>query len=60
LSSQFPDIKYFLHRPLIDATDLCTLRELQDGTYSIDDVAMFHDILDLRKKMKPTEEDKIQ
>lgn len=27
---------------------MCTLRELQDGTYSIDDVADMHEALDMR------------
>ncbi|MFZ4217063.1 DUF6889 family protein [Enterobacter ludwigii] len=37
---------------------MCSLKELQDGTYSIDDVALFNDILDLREKLKPEETDK--
>lgn len=27
---------------------MCTLKELQDGTYSIDDLATMHEILDLK------------
>ncbi|AWP47870.1 hypothetical protein HOR81_gp65 [Escherichia phage ST32] len=53
----FPDIKYFLHRPIIEDSSLCKLRELQDGTYSIMDLLLFHDILDLRKKLEPVDED---
>ena len=29
---------------------LCTLRELQDGTYSIDDLADMHEALDLEEE----------
>jgi len=29
------------------------LKELQDGTYSLVDLLLFHDILDLRKKLNP-------
>uniref|UniRef100_A0A7D0N9X9 Uncharacterized protein n=1 Tax=Escherichia phage vB_EcoM_4HA13 TaxID=2601675 RepID=A0A7D0N9X9_9CAUD len=57
LSSLFPDIRYFLHRPLIEDSSLCRLCELQDGTYSVMDLLTFHDILDLREKLKPVEED---
>ncbi|PNK98597.1 hypothetical protein CEQ28_013885 [Hafnia alvei] len=57
LSTEFPDINYFLHRPFIEdvGRDLCSLKELQDGTYSINDLATFHDIMDLRNKLKPKE-----
>lgn len=39
----------YLWRPI--SGGLCTLRELQDGTYSIDDLADFHEFLDLREAL---------
>lgn len=48
---------YFLHRPLVEDSSLCTLKELQDGTYSIEDVFLFHAILDLRERLKPVEDE---
>lgn len=32
---------------------MCTLAELQDGTYSIEDIMMMHELLDLKVAMKP-------
>ena len=42
---------------MIEDSSLCRLHELQDGTYSIMDLLVFHDILDLREKLKPVEEE---
>lgn len=44
-------------RPLISDPPLCKLKELQDGTYSIDDLADMHEILDLKFELakKPKE-----
>jgi hypothetical protein len=33
-------------RPIMRDPPLCTLRELQDGTYSINDLADFHEAMD--------------
>ncbi|MCL2829838.1 MAG: hypothetical protein FWD77_03750 [Betaproteobacteria bacterium] len=33
-------------RPVMRDPPLCRLRELQDGTYSIDDLADFHEAMD--------------
>lgn len=44
----YPNIDVYLHRPLLSDPPLCTLKELQDGTYSIEDLAMIHEILDLK------------
>ena len=33
-------------RPIMRDPPLCTLRELQDGTYTIDDLADFHEAMD--------------
>lgn len=49
----YPNIDVYLHRPLLINPPMCTLRELQDGTYSIDDLAMMHEILDLKIELKP-------
>lgn len=32
---------------------MCTLRELEDGTYSIDDVLLMNELLDLKQSLKP-------
>lgn len=38
----------FLHAPLLVEPAMCTLAELQDGTYSIDDVQLFNDIIEFK------------
>jgi len=40
-----------LHRPLLVDPPMCTLRELQDGTYSIEDLAMLNELLDFKQDM---------
>ncbi len=41
-----------LWRPVIAEPPLCTLKELQDGTYSIEDLADFHEALDLKEALR--------
>lgn len=38
-------------RPVMRDPPLCTLRELQDGTYTIDDLADFHEAMDEQDEM---------
>lgn len=45
---QFPSVDLFLHRPLMTDPPMCTLKELQDGTYSLYDVALMHQIADFK------------
>ena len=40
-------------RPVLAEPPLCNLRELQDGTYSIDDLADMHEALDLKEALRP-------
>tara|TARA_R110000744_G_scaffold20470_1_gene53733 strand:- start:6849 stop:6965 length:117 start_codon:yes stop_codon:yes gene_type:complete len=32
---------------------MCSLKELQDGTYSIEDLMMMHELLDLKQSLTP-------
>ena len=43
----------YLHRPLLTDPPMCTLKELQDGTYSIEDLMMLHELMDLKMAMAP-------
>jgi len=54
ISEMFPDVNYFLHRPLIAEPPMCALRELDDSTYSIDDIYLMHVLLDLKEHIAPT------
>ncbi len=49
----FPSLHGYLIRPLLVSPPMCTLRELQDGTYNIADLETIHQILDLKEHMKP-------
>jgi len=39
-------------RPIIAEPPLCKLHELEDGTYSIDDLADLHEALDLKEEIQ--------
>ena len=43
----------FLHRPILSDPPMCTLKELQDGTYSIEDVMLMNELLDLKISLAP-------
>lgn len=49
----FPNVDSFLHRPLLVDPPMCTLGELQDGTYSLRDVELMNELLDLKLTMAP-------
>ena len=42
-----------MHRPILADPPMCYLRELQDGTYSIEDVLIMNELLDLKQSLKP-------
>jgi len=39
-------------KPVLAEPPLCSLKELQDGTYSIDDLADMHEALDLKEALR--------
>lgn len=45
---QFPSVDPFLHKPLMVEPPMCTLKELEDGTYSLYDIALMHQIMDFK------------
>lgn len=46
-------MQLFLHRPLLTDPPMCTLKELQDGTYSIEDIAMLNELIELKLSLIP-------
>lgn len=50
---RYPTLDPYLHGILMTDPPMATLKELQDGTYSIEDVALMNDILDLKAEMAP-------
>ena len=54
-SKVYPLLNGYLVKPLLVNPPLCTLRELQDGTYSIADLETFHQIIEIKQHMLPPE-----
>ena len=44
----YPELNGYLIKPLLVNPPMCTLRELQDGTYALKDVEMMHQIIEIR------------
>jgi hypothetical protein len=49
----FPELNGYLIRPLLVIPPMCSLKELQDGTYTIRDLEVMHQIIELRAHMNP-------
>ena len=49
-----------LWRPVLAEPQLCKLHELEDGTYSIDDLADMHEALDLKDAIQKKKQQKQQ
>jgi len=41
----------YLHRPLLNEPPMCSLKDLQDGTYSMEDLMTMHELMDLKVAM---------
>jgi hypothetical protein len=52
-SQVYPELDGYFVRPLLVNPPLCTLAELRNGTYTIYDLEMFHQILEIKDHMKP-------
>ena len=48
----YPNVNGFLHRPLLTDPPMCSLRELQDGTYSLEDLMLLNELIDLKIDMQ--------
>ena len=52
-SSVYPKLNGYLIKPLLVNPPLCSLKELQDGTYTIADLETFHQVLEIKQHMTP-------
>lgn len=50
-SKVYPELNGYVIRPLLVNPPLATLKELQDGTYSIADLEKMHQIIDIKNHM---------
>lgn len=48
----YPELNGYLIRPLLVNPPMCKLRELQDGTYSIKDLEVMHQIIEIQQHSK--------
>jgi hypothetical protein len=53
-SQVYPQLNGYIVKPLLVNPPLCTLKELQDGTYTLYDLEMFHQILEIKQHMQPS------
>ena len=53
-SEVYPELNGYLVRPLLVNPPLCTLKELQDGTYTLYDLEVLHQVIEIKKHMNPT------
>ena len=51
----YPELNGYLVKPLLVNPPLCSLKELKDGTYTIYDLEMMHQIIEIKQHMKPTQ-----
>ena len=42
----------YLYRPIMVDPPMCSLKELQDGTYSLGDLDLMHEIMDLKYELQ--------
>lgn len=54
IAEMFPLLNFFLHRPLVANPPMCQLKDL-DSDYSLNDVLVMHEILDLKEHIAPKE-----
>ena len=50
---KFPNVDPMLHRGLLVDPPMFTLKEIQDGTYSIEDILLINELLDLKQDCAP-------
>lgn len=47
-NAAYPELNGYLIRPLLVNPPMCRLSDLQDGTYSIKDLEIMHQIIDIK------------
>ena len=52
LAELFPSVDFYLYRGVIAQPPVCTMRELSDGSISLHDLHIIHEILDLKQELK--------
>lgn len=53
-SAIYPELNGYLIRPLLVNPPMCKLKELQDGTYTLYDLEVMHQIIEIKNHTKGT------
>lgn len=48
----FPDLDFFLYRGILNTPQMCSLKELTDGSYSMYDIYLLHELMDAQQELK--------
>lgn len=56
LPELFPDVDFYLHRGVISNPPLCLFSQLSDGSLSIVDLHIMHEVLDLKQRLNQGKE----
>ena len=56
MKQRYPDINFFLHRPLFASPPMLNLKEISEGSHSINDIELKHDIMDMKEELKNHEQ----
>ena len=48
-NSIYPELNGYLIKPLLVNPPMCTLKELSDGTYSLYDLEVMHQIIEIKQ-----------
>lgn len=49
----YPELNGYLMKPLMVSPPMLTLKELDDGTYTLYDIEMMHQIIEIKKYQSP-------
>lgn len=56
-SKIYPELNGYMVKPLLVNPPMCQLKELQDGTYTLYDLELMHQIIEIKQHMKPASSD---
>jgi len=56
----YPELNGYLIRPLLVNPPMCNLKELGDGTYTLYDIEMMHQIIEIRSHQNQPPPEPIQ
>ena len=57
LTELFPSIDFYLYRPVIINPQMCQYKDLSDGSLSLYDLFLLHELMDLKKELSKGEDD---